>query len=61
MSDIRQIKEFTSGTAFISLPKKTLEKSDLDIGDNVQVLYSVKKKCIILVGVESDDINSLLY
>ena len=60
MSDIRQIKEFSSGTAFITLPKTTLNKSELDIGDNVQILFSKTKKCIILVGVESGDIDTLI-
>ena len=60
MSEIRQIKEFTSGTAFITLPKSTLTKSNLDIGDNVQILYSKDKKCLILVGVANDDISKLI-
>ena len=60
MSEIRQIKEFSSGTAFITLPKSTLKKSNLEVGSNVQVLYSKDKNCLILVGVASDDVNYLV-
>lgn len=58
MSVIKPIYS-NNGTACVSLPKKVLQKSCLEIGDNLQILYGKDKKCIILVGVDHVDIDNI--
>ena len=54
MAEITKIRKFSSGTAYINLPKKVLKKKGLEVGDNVSFLYPSTVCGLIITKVDDD-------
>ena len=57
MTEITKIRKHSSGTAYINIPKKVMNKKDLKEEDNVAFLYPEKKNTIIITNEEDDLID----